>query len=69
MRIDVELVEVYRYEGIPGTRYRFRIKGTKIYINVSANSFEEAVKKVEQIIVGLELDKYIKEKVMKKEGT
>ncbi|MDK6028040.1 hypothetical protein QPL79_01500 [Ignisphaera sp. 4213-co] len=64
MKIDVELVEVYRYEGIPGTRFRFRVKGTKIYFNVTANDLEEATKKVEQMIKNLELDKYL-EKMMK----
>lgn len=59
MKIEVELIETYRYEGVPGTRFRFRIKGTKIYLNVSANDLEEATKKVEQMIKSLELDKYI----------
>ncbi|MEM0026734.1 MAG: hypothetical protein QXT53_02890 [Ignisphaera sp.] len=63
MKIEVELVETYRYEGIPGTRFRFRIKGTKIYFNVTANNLEEAATKVEQMIKNLELDRYL-EKVM-----
>lgn len=56
---SIELVEVYRYEGFVGRRYRFRIKGSKVYINVLANSLEEAVEKVKQIIDKLELDKHL----------
>jgi hypothetical protein len=59
LRIELEFVEAYKYEGIPGVRYRFRIKGTKIYINVTATNIEEASKKAEQIIRNLELDKYL----------
>ncbi len=57
MKIELELVDVYRYEGIPGKRFRFQIKNTNIYINVSANEIEEALSKAEDIIKHLELDK------------
>ncbi len=59
MKVELELVEIYRYEGLPGVRYRFRVKDTKIYLNVTATSLEEATKKAEQIIKNLELDKYL----------
>jgi hypothetical protein len=59
VRIELELIEIYRYEGLPGTKYRFRIKDTKIYLNVTASSLEEATRKAEQIIKNLELDKYL----------
>uniref|UniRef100_A0A7J2U2W7 Uncharacterized protein n=1 Tax=Ignisphaera aggregans TaxID=334771 RepID=A0A7J2U2W7_9CREN len=59
MKVELELVEIYRYEGLPGVKYRFRVKDTKIYLNVTATSLEEATKKAEQIIKNLELDKYL----------
>jgi len=59
MKIELELIEIYRYEGVPGVRYRFRIKDTKIYLNVTALNLEEATKKAEQIVKKLELDKYL----------
>ena len=65
MTIELELVDVYRYEGFPEKRFRFRIKDTRIYINVSADSIEEAVEKAKNIIKHLELDKYI---ALKKKG-
>lgn len=63
MRVSLELVDVYRYEGLPGTRFRFRVKGTKIYINVTASSLEEAASKVERIVKSLELNKYLESKI------
>lgn len=60
MQIELELVDVYRYEGFVGKRFSFRIKGTKIYVNVLANSVEEAVEKAKQLINQLELNKFIK---------
>ncbi len=57
--LEVELVEVYKYEGIPEKRFRFRIKGTRIYINVSAEDVEEASEKVKNIIRSLELYRYL----------
>jgi len=59
VKVELELVEIYRYEGLPGVKYRFRVKDTKIYLNVTATSLEEATKKAEQIIKNLELDKYL----------
>ncbi len=57
--VVLELVEVYRYEGFPEKRYRFHVKGTKIYINVGANSVEEAVEKAKKIFRNLELSKVV----------
>ncbi|MEM0005685.1 MAG: hypothetical protein QXJ56_04985 [Ignisphaera sp.] len=62
MAIELTLVDVYRYEGLPGKRFRFRVKGTRIYINVLADELDEAVKKAENIIKKIELDKYLIEK-------
>lgn len=58
--LELELVEVYRYEGFLGKRFRFRIKGSKVYINVLAGSLEEAVEKAKQIVKKLELDKQLR---------
>ncbi|MEM1646500.1 MAG: hypothetical protein QXL96_11725 [Ignisphaera sp.] len=66
MAIELELIDVYRYEGFVGKRFRFKIKGSKVYINVLANSLEEAVEKVKHIVKQLELDKYLLE--VSKEG-
>jgi hypothetical protein len=66
--IELELVDVYRYEGFVGKRFRFRIKGSKVYINVLANSIEEAVEKARQIINRLELDKQLIQQSKQKEG-
>jgi hypothetical protein len=66
--IELELVDVYRYEGFVGKRFRFRIKGSKVYINVLANSIEEAVEKAKQIINRLELDKQLIQQSKQKEG-
>lgn len=62
MVIELTLVDVYRYEGMPGKRFRFRVKGTRIYINVLADELDEAVKKAEDIVRKLELDKYLAER-------
>uniref|UniRef100_A0A7C2ZVS6 Uncharacterized protein n=1 Tax=Ignisphaera aggregans TaxID=334771 RepID=A0A7C2ZVS6_9CREN len=59
MTLELELVDVYRYEGFVGKRFRFRIRGTKLYVNVLANSIEEAVEKAKNIIKQLDLDKHI----------
>lgn len=61
MVLELELVEVYRYEGFVGKRFRFKIKGSNIHINILANSIEEAVEKAKNIIKQLELDKYLQQ--------
>ncbi len=43
--VELEFVGSYRVLTLNEVRWRFRIKGTKVYINVSAPTFEEAVKK------------------------
>ncbi len=60
MSLELELVDVYRYEGFVGKRFRFRIKGTKIYVNVLATTVEDAVEKAKELIKQLELEKYVK---------
>lgn len=67
--IELELMNIYRYEGFVGKRFRFKIKGTKIYINVLATSIEEAVEKANSIIKQLELDKYISSSLIHQSDT
>lgn len=68
MVIELTLVDVYRYEGLPGKRFKFRVKGTRIYVNVLAEELDEAVKKAEEIIKKLELDKYLVERKLSTEA-
>lgn len=58
-RVELELVDVYRYEGYPEKRFRFHIKGSRIYINVAAETLEEAVEKAKKIIKHLEIDRIL----------
>jgi len=57
LRLIVE--DVYRYEGTLMKRFRLRIDGTRIVINVSADSVEEAAEKAKNIIRRLGLEKLI----------
>lgn len=59
LNVELELICVYRYEGFVGKRFRFRVKGTNIMINVLANSIEEATEKAKNIIETLGLHKLI----------
>jgi uncharacterized protein YegP (UPF0339 family) len=45
---DLELIEEYIYAG--SHRYRFRLRGTNIVINVSAENLEDGVRKAIEII-------------------
>ncbi|BEP16963.1 hypothetical protein PYJP_03150 [Pyrofollis japonicus] len=56
---SLELVE--KYELLGEKRFRFRIKGTSLYINVSAENEDEALKKAMQMVKELELDKLVTE--------
>jgi len=58
-RIRLVVEEVYRYEGSPMKRFRMRIEGTKIVINVSADSVEEAAEKARNIIRRLGLERLV----------
>ena len=53
--VELELIETYELVG--EKRYRFRIKGTKIVVNVAAENESEAVEKALKLIKDLELDK------------
>jgi hypothetical protein len=55
---ELEIVETYELLG--EKRYRLRIKGTSIYINVAASSEEEAYTKAKKMIEELELTKLAK---------
>ncbi len=67
-KIELELVEVYRYEGFPEKRFRFHIKGSRIYINVAADTIEEAVEKAKKIIKHLEIGKILAYLASKRKG-
>jgi len=58
---EVELEIVEKYELLGEKRYRLRIKGTSIYLNVAANNEQEAINKANKMIRELSLDKLVKE--------
>ncbi len=62
--LRVELVEVYTVGD--SKRYRFKIVGTNLFINVEASSINEAVSKAYEIIRKLKISKEIIEHI--KEG-
>jgi len=64
--LKLELVDVYKYEGFPQKRFRFRIAGTRIYLNVGAETIDEAVKKAQQIVDEMQLYKLVE--LMKSEA-
>ena len=61
MSENIELEVVETYELLGEKRYRIRVKGTIIYVNVAANSEEEAKKKAVEMLKSMELDKVLKE--------
>ncbi len=61
MSEDIELEVVETYELLGEKRYRIRVKGTIVYVNVAANSEEEAKKKAIEMLKSMELDKVLKE--------
>ncbi|NPA05140.1 MAG: hypothetical protein GXO09_03480 [Crenarchaeota archaeon] len=62
---DLEIVE--EYELLGEKRYRLRVKGTNIVINVAASTPEEAVKKALQVAERVQLDTFL-EKLKKQQG-
>ena len=58
-QLELEIVEDYELLG--EKRYRLRIKGTSIYLNVSANNEREALEKAQNMIRELQLDKLVRE--------
>ncbi len=54
MPLELELIEEYELMG--EKRYRFKIKDTKIVINVAAQNLEEAREKASKIIRDLKLE-------------
>jgi hypothetical protein len=54
---ELEIVE--EYELLGEKRYRLRIKGTSIYINVAAENADEALKKAESMVNELQLGKLV----------
>ena len=53
---DYELVLVEEYELLGEKRYRFQLKGTSVFINVSAGSVEEAREKAMRMVREIQLD-------------
>ncbi len=58
---NLELEVVEQYELLGEKRYRLRIKGTSIYLNVSASNEKEALDKASKMIKELRLDRLVKE--------
>ena len=56
--IEIELIEEYTYLG--EKRFRFKIKGTNIIINVKASNLEEGAKKALEIIRKVRLEEALK---------
>ncbi|HIQ23444.1 MAG TPA: hypothetical protein EYH50_00125 [Pyrodictium delaneyi] len=53
-QVELELVE--EYELLGEKRYRFRIKGTSIYLNVGGKDVEDARQKALSMIKEMQLD-------------
>ncbi len=51
--VDLEIIEEYVIEG--QRRYRVRLKGTNIVVNVEAQNDEEALRKVAELMVKLKM--------------
>ncbi len=58
---EIELEIVEKYELLGEKRYRLRIRGTSIYLNIAANNEEEAINKANKMIRELSLDKLVRE--------
>ena len=56
-KLELELIEEYELMG--EKRFRFRVKGTNIVINVSAPSLEQAKAKATQIARDVGVDKVL----------
>jgi len=55
--IELELIE--EYELLGEKRFRFRIKGTNIVINVGASRLDEAKEKAMKIIEDMRLNEFL----------
>lgn len=66
--MEIELVEVIRYEGSVEKRFRFRVKGTSIYFNIPAPNVEEAARKVREVIRVMQLERVIEHILSRKSG-
>ncbi len=51
--VNLEIIEEYIIEG--QRRYRIRLKGTNIVVNVEAQNDEEALRKVAELMVKLKM--------------
>jgi len=51
--VDLEIIEEYIIDG--QRRYRVRLKGTNIVVNVEAQNDEEALRKVAELMVKLKM--------------
>ncbi|HIQ55518.1 MAG TPA: hypothetical protein EYH59_02390 [Pyrodictium sp.] len=57
---DIELELIEEYELLGEKRFRFRIKGTNIIVNVGANKLEEAREKAIKIVEDMRLTEFLK---------
>jgi len=55
--LEFEILE--EYELLGERRFRVRIKGTKIVLNVSAENNEEAIRKAKELVKKIRLDEVI----------
>jgi len=56
---EVELELIEEYELLGEKRFRFRVKGTNIVINVGASNLEEAREKAIKIIEDMQLNEFL----------
>ncbi|GEM_PF-743034 len=64
MERRLELVEEYILHG--ERRFRLRLQGTRLVINVSATSLEEAVKKASRILERIRASKLLEDSIKEK---
>jgi len=58
MNLEFEVVEEYILHG--ERRFRLRIKGTRIIVNVGADSLDEALKKARSIVERVRVERVLK---------
>ncbi len=57
---EFEFEYIEEYEVLGEKRFRLRIKGTNIVLNVGAHSMDEAIRKANELVRELEIDKFVK---------
>jgi len=56
-KLDLEVIE--EYELLGEKRFRVRIKGTNIVLNVSAENSEDAIKKAKELVERIRLNEVV----------